>query len=61
MRSPGSEDKLARLLQATLNARLSGQEPPKITWKRIKLELETDNESWPCDGRDLADARSSVI
>jgi hypothetical protein len=63
MRLSGSEDKLACLLQAALKARVSGQEPPKIVWRRIKLELEKDNESLsqPCDGRDLVDARGSVI
>ena len=60
--SPNSEDKLASLLRATLKARVSGPEPPDV-WRRIKLELERDNESQsrPCDGMDLVDACGSVI
>ena len=61
--SPNSEDKLASLLRATLKARVSGPEPQEHVWRRIKLELERDNESQsrPCDGMDLVDACGSVI
>jgi hypothetical protein len=57
LRNPGSDDKLACLVQATLKAQVSGHEPPRRIWEWIKLELERDNKPLPsqCDDASLVE------
>jgi hypothetical protein len=45
--NPYSDDELERLVRRTLDARVSGHEPPEHVWKRIKLELETEKSPQP--------------
>lgn len=45
--NPYSDDELDRLVRRTLDARVSGHEPPEHVWKRIKLELETEKSPQP--------------
>jgi len=61
--TPGSDDKLARLVQATLKAQVGGYEPPRRVWKRVKLQLERDHEPFPgqCDDVGLADVAGPII
>ncbi|MEJ2555305.1 MAG: hypothetical protein P8186_03560 [Anaerolineae bacterium] len=45
--NPYSDDELERLVRRTLDARVSGHEPPEHVWKQIKLELESEKSPQP--------------
>jgi hypothetical protein len=45
--NPYSDDELERLVRRTLDARVSGHEPPEHVWKRIKLELDAEESPRP--------------